>query len=188
MNLVNGVMTFSDIYDLNYELLNELSISVLPNGSLMYHNDDTGEQRILQMEGKNIIASIDPSNIHYAGPMDVTFDVLNDIKLVMTLFGFYLDIKQKEGVPFLSYFSEEEIRTLKPNPRSVKTYDIKYTALTVKYNTVSSITSHYYHNRCLKFIDMIFMMEEDLVDLSNFDIIDFEAEANSALNRPKRGN
>ena len=188
MNFINGVMTFNDIYDLNYEFLKELSISVLPNGSLMYQNDDTGEQRLLQMDKKNIIASIDPNNIHYAGPMDISFDILNDIRLMTVLFGFYLDRKQEEGMSFLSYFAEEEIRTLRPNPRSVKTYDIKYTALTVKYTTSNSITSHYYHNRCLKFIDMIFTMEEDEVDLTIFDVIDFEAEANSALNRPKRGN
>ena len=77
MNFINGVMTFNDIYDLNYEFLKELSISVLPNGTLMYQNDDTGEQRLLQMDKKNIIASIDPNNIHYAGPMDISFDIFD---------------------------------------------------------------------------------------------------------------
>lgn len=183
-----GHIHFNDEYELNYELLNELSISVLPNGSLLYHNDDTGEQSILKMDGKNIIASISANDIHYAGPMDMKFDILNDIKLIMFLFGFYLKEKQKEGMPFLSYFSEEIIKPLKETVRSTKTYAVKFTALTVKFNTTSSVTSSYYHNRCLKFIDMMFRMDGDIVDLTNFDSIDFEAEAASALNKPKRGN
>lgn len=181
-----GAMMFDDVYELNYNLLNEMSISLLPDGSLMYHNDETGNKNLLQMEGKKILASVDPNNIHYASQLEVTFDVLDNIKLVMFLFGFYLDRKQEEGMPFLAYFSEERIDLYKAKSRKLDNLEIKKTGLTVKLNSAESVTSEYYHNRCLKFIDMIFRLDEDLVDLSNFDIIDFEAEEEIALNGDKR--
>lgn len=179
-------MMFNDVYELNYNLLNEMSISVLPDGSLMYHNDETGAKRLLQMAGKKILASVDPNDIHYASQLEVAFDVLNNIKLVMFLFGFHLDRKQEEGMPFLAYFPEERIDLYKAKSRKLDNLEIKKTAVTVKLNSAESITSEYYHNRCLKFIDMIFRLDEELVDLSNFDIIDFEAEEEIALNGGKR--
>ena len=169
----NGIMSFEDIFDLNYNFLSEMSMSVNPNGIVYYKDDDTGEITVLKSDGKDIIASTDPNNIHYAGPITVQFDILNDIVLVQHIFGFYLNIKQAQGMPFISYFPEEQVRTFKVKRDEI---DIKYTAETIKLTANESITSHYYHNKCLKYIDLIFMLEGDMVDLRNFDQIDLEKE------------
>lgn len=171
----DGVMTFDDIFDLNYNFLSEMSMSVNSNGVIYYKDDDTGETTILKSDGKDIIASIDPNNIHYAGPITVQFDILNDIVLVQHILGFYLQVCQNKGMPFISYFPEEQTKTFKVK-RNLE-IDIKYTAETIKLSASNSITSHYYHNKCLKYIDLIFMLEGDIVDLSNFDQIDLEKEA-----------
>ena len=188
---MDGKMVFDDIYDLTYNILNELSISLLPDGSLLYRNENNGEKKLLQMDGKRIVASVDPNNIHYPGPMDINFDILNDIKMVMFIFGFYLEhekgVGREGGMPYLSHFPEEKIITFKPKKhRTLPDIELKFTAQTIKLTSASSVTSSYYHNRCLRFIDLIFCLEEDPVDLTNFDYIDLEAEEEALFNSTRR--
>ena len=155
--LANGAMIFDDLFELTYELLNEMEISVRPDGIMVDNN--TGN--IFAINGNIIKASISPYDIKYAGQGEVELDLLGNIKMVTYLFGHYVEMKQKEGMPFVSWFQEEREEA-----------DIKYSSLTIKFDSVNSTTTHYYHNRCLKFLEMIFILDNQLVDLSNFDIIE----------------
>jgi hypothetical protein len=159
-----GNMVFNDIYELTYELIStEMGLNIMPDGEI-FDPDPTDGNTFLSFNGLSIRASIDPKNIHYAGQGDIMLDLLTNVKMVTYLLGYYLNKKQsEEGMPFVSYFQEEKVD---------ETTDIKYTALTIKYDSVHSTTSHYYHNRCLKFIDLIFTIEGDSVDLRNFDVIE----------------
>lgn len=173
ISLQNGYIRYNDIYEMIYDLLvQELELEVLPDGKLF----NPENQNIFQYNGQNIIVTIKENDIKYAGQGDIVFNPLEDIRLVTALFGFYLTKKQEQGMPFISYFNNDII-----DPST----DIKYEALTVKFDTLNSITSNHYHNKCLKFIDIIFMMENDPVDLSNFDIIE---DGNDNSNKRSRKN
>lgn len=154
--LPNGAMQFEDIFELTYELLNEMELEVKDNGYIF----DPIQNSVLSFNGNMIKASINPMDIKYAGQGEIVLDILGNTKLVTNLFGHFLERKQAEGMPFVSYFNEESGD------------EIKYSALTVKFNTANSVTTPSYHNRCLKFIHMIFTLEDQLVDLSNFDLLE----------------
>lgn len=156
--LPNGAIAFDDLFELTYELLNEMDISVRPDGIMCDNN--TGN--IFAINGNFIKASISPNQIKYAGQGEIELDLLGNKKMVEYLFGYYIESKQKnDGMPFVSWFQEEK-----------EEGDIKYSSLTVKFDSSHSISSHYFHNRCLKFLEMIFILDDQLVDLSNFDIIE----------------
>ena len=86
-------------------------------------------------------------------------DLLNNIRLTTVLFGRFLEKKIEEGMPFVSHYTEE----------FTDESDIKFNRLVVKHDTYTQTVSMYYHNKCLKFIDMIFLLDGDCVELANFD-------------------
>ena len=157
--LPDGTMQFADQYELIYELFNDLDLEVRPDG-IVY---DTRGCTIMAFNGMNIKANINPYNIHYAGEGEIVFEPLTNVRLITTLFGWDLDRKIKEGVISFYTFSPNEL---------VGDDEVKRTNLTVKFNDNDSISSKYYHNKCLKFIEMIFILNGEQVDLYNFDIIE----------------
>ncbi len=160
----NQVMSFEDVFELTYELLSELEMEVLPDGSIL-----DSDNNILFFNGMKVIANIDPSNVHYAGQGEIMFDVLGNIRLSTVLFGNYLDKKIKSGMPFVSYFPDEKIIL----SSSTKVPDTKIFNLTVKFDNVRELTSPYFKSKCLTFIWMIFALEEEMVDLSNFEVEEY---------------
>jgi hypothetical protein len=136
-------------------MLNEMGLSVEQDGYIF--NYDGNVQ--LQLNGYKIKASIDHRDIKYAGQGEVVLDPLTNIKLVTALLGYYLNQKISDGLEFVSYYQEEKIDS-KNN---------KMTALTIKYDNFLSRTTKFYYNPCLKFINLIFLIENQMVDLSNFD-------------------
>lgn len=156
MILNNGVMSFEDVFELNYEVLNELEMELRPDGTIF----DNNKNQILSFNGMIIKASTRPDQIHYAGQGEIEFDILNNIRMVTVLLGLSIQRHIDEGMPFLSYFPEE---------RTDETDDSKISNLTVKFDNINEICTDFYHNKCLKFIEMIFLLEEDKVDLRNFD-------------------
>ena len=156
----NGAMSFDDVFELNYELLSQLEMNVRHDGTIF----DPTTNNILAFNGMIIKASIKPNEIHYAGQGEIEFDILNNVRMITTLFGTFLDRKIKSGMQFRSYYPEERLEG----------EDIKSSSLTVKFDDYNSITTPFYHNKCLKFIHMIYALEEELVDLSNFDQIEEE--------------
>ena len=49
----------------------------------------------------------------------------------------------------------------------MKSYESRINKL--KFDNTREISTQFYHNKCLKFIEMIFLLEEDKVNLMNFD-------------------
>ena len=156
----NQIMKFDDQFELIYELLNELEMEVKPDGSIIDSNNN-----ILFFNGMKVLANTNPNNIHYAGQGEITFDILSNIRLSTVLFGNYLEKKIASGMPFVSYFPDEKIIPA----TNVKLPDEKLFNLTVKFDNVREISSPYFHNKCLTFIWMMFALEDEPVDLYNFD-------------------
>ena len=159
MQIINGVQIFDSIYELNYNLINAMELSL--NGANQLYDDETGN--ILEAKGKRIKVSIDPKDEQYAGQGEVILDLLGDIRIVTVLLGFLIDKKQREeNLPFTSYFPEEMV--------DEKTGD-KSSNLTIKFANNSFISTNFWKNKCLKFVELIFMLQEYRVDLRNFDIV-----------------
>lgn len=159
----DGFMVFDDVFELTYELLNEMELEVQPNGYIY----DRIHNNVYSFNGLMIKASTDPMNIHYAGQGEIAFDILHNTKMMKMMFENFIAKKQAEEMPFLSFYpDEQEIEATKKGEE-----DYKVSMLTVKFDTYHSIsTPFYYRNPCLKFIHMIFLLEETQVDLRNFDI------------------
>lgn len=157
MRFNGNKMVFDDKYELLYELFNTLELKVRPDGTVMDENNGN----IIAFNGKMCKATIDPSQIHYPGENEIDFDILGNIRLTTMLFGYYMEKRIQSGLPFRSYYNTEK----------KDDNEIKYTCITVVYDHLSGINSDYYHNKCLAFIQLLFNMEEEEVDLHNFDII-----------------
>lgn len=152
----DGKTLYDDIFELNYYLLTELELEVTNNGNIF----DPKRNEILAFNGMIVKGSVNPNNINYAGQGEIEFNVLENVRLITTLFGRFIEQKQQEeGMPFLSWFSDEIIDDT----------ELKFSNLTVKHDTYTSTVSDFYHNKCLKFIDMIFRLDGEIVELHNFD-------------------
>ena len=83
----NG-FSFENVEELNYNLLNAVGLSTLPNGNIV--DREIGNAQI-KFDGKNMKANIDPNNIHYAGEGEIMLDVLSNLKMSIVLLGHLLD-------------------------------------------------------------------------------------------------
>lgn|SRR5574344_494203 len=159
-----GAMIFKDVYELTYELLvSTMGYNILEADGAIY---DPDKNTSITFMGMLIKATINPEDIKYAGQGEIALDLLNNSKLVNSIFGYYLQSKIDQGMPFVSYYTDEKIIEMK------KIGDIKYSSLSIKYDSVHVTSSEFYHNKCLKYIDLIFKMEEENVNLKNFDSLD----------------
>lgn len=161
MFLNGNVLEFDDVYELNYELLNEMELELRPDGTIYMPSKNA----LLHFNGMVIKASTRPDQIHYAGQGEIMMDVLNNVRMITTFLGVELNRKQEEGMSFLSFFPDEKVVEEGDN-------EVKYTNITVKQSTTCSISSPYYKNKCLAYIWTIFALNDDFVDLSRFDIIE----------------
>jgi hypothetical protein len=151
--LSNGVMQFDDVYDLIYNLLNTIGLSIDNNG---YIYDQESKVHI-QIHGCKLKASVDPRIPCYAGQGEVVFDILNNIRLVTTMLGYCIDKETAlNGFRCISQFPEEI-------PES------RMTAMTLKMADQTNRTTLFYNNKCLKFIHAMFLVYDENVDLTNFD-------------------
>lgn len=155
--LDNGLMMFDDIYELTYNLLNAIGLVINPNGYLY----DTDSNTIVQFQGRNIKATIDPNIPCFAGQGEVVFDILNNVRLVTTMLGYVIDKETMlNGFSSLSHYIDDEPTTYR------SALCIKMTDQTVK-------STLYYTNKCLKYIHGIFLVYEDQfppICLNNFDV------------------
>lgn len=154
----NG-FSFENIEELNYNLLNAVGLSTLPNGNIV--DREIGNAQI-KFDGKNMKANIDPNNIHYAGEGEIMLDVLSNLKMSIVLLGHLLD-KNK-------YFDDKEIYSYYTEELEVDC-GLKKTQLVIMFIDKSTVASNFYYNKSLAYIDAIFKLEDSIeVDLSNFDI------------------
>lgn len=161
MNMnANQVLQFEDVFELTYELLSELDLEVFPDGSIV-----DVDNNVFFFNGMKVIANIDPRNIHYAGQGEIMFDLIANNRLSTVLFGNYLERKIKDGMAFVSYFPDEKIIVSEKDDIP----DTRLFNLTVKFDNIHELASPYFKIKSLTYIWMIFALEEEMVDLSNFD-------------------
>lgn len=164
--LPDGSIQYEDEFELNYELLVAIGFSVDENGYV--YNDNS----IVEMDGNRLKACISINKPVYAGQAEVLFEPLRNIQMMNYLFSFYIKEKMNEGYELYSYYQEEELR---PAERPIEEDDMdKYTCLTIQHRPGKVTSTEYFRNKCLKFIQMIFIIEGDQVNLSNFDVLEDE--------------
>lgn len=149
----SSTTVFKDVYDLTYNLLNAIDLFIDNSGIIVRQND---RQPLLYFDYR-LKATTNPSTPCYAGQGEILFDILNNVYLVNTLFGAVLT-KAANDHTFMSLS-----HWIEDIPNS------KLTALSIKDTDYNVYTTRYYNNKCLKFIEAIFLIYGDKVDLSNFD-------------------
>lgn len=154
----NGAIWFNNIYELYYDLFNEIGLNIGPNQYL--YDQDTQTQ--IKFKDKYIKASIDGSPI-YAGRNDIVFDPAKNYSLISRLFEYYLEKAQNsdDGDIIQGYVAHY----IDDNPEKDKQ------RVVVKTIGRGEISSNYYYNIYLAYMDCIFKIAGyRLIDLSNFDI------------------
>ena len=143
--------------DMIFALINEIGLSINNNGSLF--DQDTGQ--IIYFGGKEIKCSIDPTIPVYKSDMSVIFDPLNDMKLMTTILGYYLEKERSMGdyYPITYSFNDRDKRGPSNMSVQIQTPD----------RGIVEVVSGFYYNRCLKISDIILRMGGQESNLSNFD-------------------
>lgn len=152
-----GAYMFENIYDMNYELFNEMGLG-LRNQCL--YDQDTGN--LIQIDGKNIKASIDGTPV-YAGRNDVPFEPQTNYHLVTCLFGLYLDkctrVEDEDEEPVIKGFIAQ----------CIDDDEAKEKQRVIVKTAAGDIVSNFYYQVYLAFFDCVFRIGGYNVDLSNFD-------------------
>lgn len=148
---------FNSIPELYFDLFNEMGFGVNAQSGYLY-DQDTGNY--LTYENSYIKVSMNGQQI-YAGRNEIVFEPEKNYKLIDRLFGYFLDkCKNDEDGDILqglvAYYTEDD------QDRKQK--------LSVKTLGRGEISSRFYWNVYLAFIEVIFAINGYAVDLSNFDI------------------
>ena len=154
--LPNGALFFDNLGELTYNLLNTIGLSI--NSSGYVYDQDT--KIVIQDAGRVIKASVDDNLPCYAGQGEVVLDVLGNIRLMTTLFGYAMD----KATAYNEFSSISQYIEDLPGTKS--------TALCIKMTDGSVRQSRFYNNKCLKYVDAIFAIDDTMVDLSNFDSLE----------------
>lgn len=155
--LPDGRVTFNDIFEMNYDLFMEMGLGLDADKHL--YDQDT--MNPIMFKDKYIKAAIDPSPI-YAGRNDILFDPANNYTLMNRLFGLYLDKAQNTddgdilGGYIAHYVDDNEERDKQ--------------CVGVKTHGRGVISSEYYYNVYLAYIDCIFRIAGYIPVLTQFDI------------------
>ena len=154
--LPDGRITFSDIYDMNYDLFMEMGLA-LDNDHHLYDQDTMNP---IMFKEKYIKASIDPSPI-YAGRNEILFDPAANYTMMNRLFGLYLDKSQnsEDGDLLCGYIAH----FVDDNPEKDKQ------CVGVKTQGRGIISSDFYYNVYLAYIDCIFRIAGYTPVLTQFD-------------------
>jgi hypothetical protein len=152
----NGLMMFQTLEELYYDLFLEMGIGV--RGQYLYDQDNGNDIKF----GENFIkVSIDGQPV-YAGRNEILFEPALNYQLISTLFGYYLDKAQnsEDGDILQGYIAHyNDDNETRDKQRVV-----------VKTKGRGEISSNFYYQIYLAFIDCIFRIAGYNVDLSNFDV------------------
>ena len=152
----NGAMQFDDIYELYYYIFNEIGLGI--NQYQYLYDLDTGI--VLRYKDKYIKATVQPVSI-YPGKNDILFEPEKNYNLMVSLLGYYLDKESQNGNPyavnFVAQFTERDSSEEKQR--------------VVIRTKARDICSNFYYNIYLGYIECIFLLSDNLVDLKNFDQI-----------------
>lgn len=142
-----------NINELEYKLLMEIGLDIDTEHRLV--DQDFGT--FVFFNGKHIKAKrngIEP----FINKHTVYFDPVGNVKFMRQLFQYYINkINQLDGVYFPVFFPifNQENRT---------------GCIEMK-NEEGSFRSEYYHNETLRYIDMIFRISGEILDLRQFDFV-----------------
>ncbi|MCM1215950.1 MAG: hypothetical protein NC548_15695 [Lachnospiraceae bacterium] len=154
--LPDGSTMFDDIYDLTYNLLNSIGISI-DNTCYLYDQDTSTH---IDFQGRHLKCSVNPNIPCFAGQGEVVFDLMN-VRQMATMLGYAITKEEAQNPQFkvVSHYISEF-----PN-------DKKCTAINLKMMNGDLKSTNFYYNKCLKFIAAIFLVYDEVVNLSNFDSI-----------------
>ena len=153
----NGTVGFDNIFDMYYELFNEIGLGI--NNQQYLYDQDT--QTVIMFKEKYIKASIDGQPI-YAGRNDIVFEPAKNYTLMTRLFEYYLDKCQNSDdgdilCGYIAHYIDDD--ETKEKQRVV-----------VKTVGRGEISSEFYYNIYLAYIDCLFKIAGYNAVLSNFDI------------------
>lgn len=153
----NGTVGFDNIFDMYYELFNEIGLGI--NTQQYLYDQDT--QTVIMFKEKYIKASIDGQPI-YAGRNDIVFEPAKNYTLMTRLFEYYLDKCQNSDdgdilCGYIAHYIDDD--ETKEKQRVV-----------VKTVGRGEISSEFYYNIYLAYIDCLFKIAGYNAVLSNFDI------------------
>ena len=147
-------LMFDDFYEMYYHLFSTIGLSVDSNQYL--YDQDTGN--VLKFKDKAIKATVIPIPI-YAGKNDILFEPEKNYNLIVSILGYYIDketaLGDEDNIGFIAQYIEE-------------TPDKEKQRVVIKTKKGDLVTS-YYRNIYLSYIEAIFILNELIVDLSNFD-------------------
>lgn len=152
----NGIAMFNDFNDLIYNYFLEMGLCV--NNQYLCFQET---RQVLQFKGKYIKASVNGIPV-YPGLNDVVFDPAHNYGMMATLFGLFLDQSQDTDdgdilQGYIAHYLEDNAdRTMQ--------------RVTVKTVGRGEISSNFYHNVFLGYIDCTFRVAGTMVDLSVFDV------------------
>ena len=149
----DGSIMYESVYEMTYELFNAIGLAIAEGGYV--YDQDT--RKPLQFMGRKLKATVDPNVPCYAGQGEVMFDIINNIRLATMMFGYCIDKETASG----EFASVAQYIEDVPNT--------KLTAESIKMVDGSVRSSGYYINKCLKYVDAIFLIYDCNVDLHNFD-------------------
>jgi len=155
--LPNGTVAFDNIFDMYYDMFSEIGLGI--NSQQYLYDQDT--QIVIQFKEKYIKASINGQPV-YAGRNDIVFEPAKNYTLMTRLFEYYLDKCQNSDDGdqlrgYIAHYIDDD--EAKEKQRVV-----------VKTAGRGEISSQFYFNVYLAYIDCLFKIAGYNADLSNFDI------------------
>lgn len=164
MNILpTGEVEYSSVNELIYAMCQEMNITILPDGCLF--DTDTGAD--ISFQNKLLKININIQDSRYAGEGEIILDIMNNIKQVSTLLGYYFEkLSNTENKNIIGYY---------PTEFDINESDYKKTNITIKYEdpTIPTISTNMYYNKCLSLIESIFIVNDDRVNLTNLDSIEY---------------
>ena len=157
MKYLNGFLIFDNYNEMIYNYLLEMGLVVRQDQYLAYQ--DSGQ--VLQYNGKFIKVEY-AGQPTYAGLNDVVYDPAHSYGITSTLFGLFLDQSQDtDDGDILQGYIAHYVEDNKERDKQ---------RVTVKTVGRGEISSNYYHNIFLAYIDCTFKVSGSNVDLTAFDV------------------
>jgi len=149
------VTIYDNINEAFYNLFLEIGLFINQNGYLQ--DQDTGI--VIRFKDKFIKASLNENVPVYTGKTDIAFEPAHNFTLMQNLMGYYIDKREAGDEPI--HYGSQGI------------YDVKDTMehqVFVKTTDGLVYESLLYHNTYLAFMDCVFRLGGNNVDLHNLDI------------------
>ena len=154
--LPTGKIAFDTIGEMNFNLFNTIGLAI--NQEQHLYDQDTLQE--LHYKDKYIKSTVQDVPV-YAGKNDIIFEPSKNYNLMATLFGYYIDKESaSEDGDKIGYIAQG----------TEDTPDKEYHRIFVQTARFGRVESDWFLNGYLGFIDCIFKLDGQNVDIHNFDI------------------